>query len=46
MLAVVICTILLMLCPARSFGQQTFENFEANLQRSSSFLMESTGLLS
>ena len=27
-LAVVICTILLMLCPARSFGQQTFENFE------------------
>ena len=27
-LAVVVCTALLMLCPARSFGQQTFENFE------------------
>ena len=27
-LAVVVCTALLMFCPERSFGQQMFENFE------------------
>jgi thiol-disulfide isomerase/thioredoxin len=38
--AVVVCTTLLMLCPARSFGQQTFENFEGQLATIEQFFDE------
>ena len=35
---VVVCTTLLMLCSARSFGQQTFENFEGQTATIEQFL--------